>query len=533
MARIPVYGGPQVEQQALRTVEQRPIDVSSGTRALGQAIGAVADLGDKIVRRDAEIEVNDIDAKLTAGWLEWDAQARRQYQGQNVGEYEVKAREWWDKARGEYTGKASPLAQRALGQVMLRKQTQALGSVLGHVNTEKERFADQQAEAAAQNTIELGIDSNDPAGAAARVRSIAAEKGQRKGWDTDMIQAEQQRLLGTLHLSYITRLVDTNQVDRAVQYASDKNVAAEIPATAQVKVEELLRNAKNDQEASRFAMKHANLPLSEQLAKAAELPADVREKADVYIRQNHAVVRAAQQEREQAASDEAWQMVGQGRRVPESTLMRMNGRERVQLQDYLKERSKKAAEGTPVKTNPAEMGRLLDMARDNPDEFKKLRMEPLSLKLAQSDLEQIAALQRRMLKPETEKDALTVVQQIGSYARPMKPKQRQQFESAALAEVVKFQAENNRAPNQAERTELFDALAVKAVLEDDFLWFDLEKPVYQLTPEERTRARIPAPIPGATPAPAAAPVRVKTVEEARKLAPGTRFIDPQGVERIR
>ena len=48
----------------------------------------------------------------------------------------------------------------------------------------------------------------------------------------------------------------------------------------------------------------------------------------------------------------------------------------------------------------------------------------------------------------------------------------------------------------------------------------------------------PPPQPGARPAPAGAaprgsPVRVQTIEEARALPPGTRFIDPNGVERVR
>ena len=239
------------------------------------------------------------------------------------------------------------MAQR-VGQALGRKRAQALGSVFSHVNAEKDRFADQQAEAAATTTIEFGVDTGDATSAAARVRQIAAEKGARKGWDTNMVEAEQQRLLGTLHLSMIQYLADRDPAKAAAYYVQNKG---EIPATAQARVEQVLQGEAENQQAKTLAAKNAGKPLAEQIAAGADLPPKVREKYQLEVRNNHAMVKAAQAEQEAAASDEAWQLVGKGRRVPETVLVRMNGRERVQLQDHLTMRAKQAAEGTKVKTN--------------------------------------------------------------------------------------------------------------------------------------------------------------------------------------
>lgn len=495
MPRVPAYEGPQVQTRALSTPAQSAPDVSSGLQAASRALGQVAQIAERRVLDQVQAEADTADAEISSGWLTWDAEARRKYQGANIGEYEAEAAKWWDKARETYGQNLTPAARERVGQALARKRTSALGAVASHSANVREQWADSQAEAAAQTTIEFGIDTGDTAGAAARVRQIAAEKGSRKGWSTEMVQAEQQRLLGTLHLSYITRLAQSNPEKARAYYDANKG---EIPGAAQARVEEVLKAEGDNQFASQFAAKHAGMPLAEQLAKAGEISdPERREKTLQQVRNAHAQVQQAQREREQAASDEAWQMVGQGRRVPEATLMRMNGRERVQLQDYLRDRAKAAASGSAPKSDPAFLASLYDMARDNPDQFKQIRMEAIALKVSGSDMEQLAKLQRDMREPAKEKDSLTLMQHVGAYSKDIRvPFQRQQFEAAALREVALFQEKNNRPPNQKERTEILDALITDSVIEDSFLWFDKTKPTYQMTPEERAKA-VPARKPAA------------------------------------
>lgn len=490
MPQVPVYGGNKVQEQALRPVYQRAPDVSSGLQQVARGVGQVADAMDAKARRDAEIEVNDIDARLTAGWLEWDAQARRQYQGQNVGEYEAKAKEWWEKARGEYAPTASPLAQQALGQVLGRKRNQALGSVLGHVNAEKDRFADQQAEAAAQTTIEFGIDTGDTAGAGARVRAIAAEKGARKGWTTEMVQAEQQRLLGTMHLAYITRLAENNPEQATAYFEANK---AEIPATAQVKVEQVLKGERDNQFATQFAAKHATLPLSEQLAKAAEITdPERREKALQQIRNNHAMVEQAKREREGAASDQAWQLASQGKRVPETVLMQMNGRERAQLKDWLREKSKQAAAGTPVKTDWG----VYQEVRERIVAGEKVNMAPYSLKIAPSEMEKLIDLQTQAGTAGKQDSMLTDAQRLDQALTGLGIDKKREPEAAGLlaAEIdrrvrAESAAKGGKDLTADEKQKVIDAVVMDQVYVDEW-GSDPRKPLALLTPEELSKAYV-------------------------------------------
>lgn len=441
---------------------QRTPDVSSGLQSTSRALGQVGqDIEQRIVR-DAEAEANSVDSKITAEWLNWDAENRPKYQGQNADEYATKAKEWWDKTAASTANTVGGLASRRLADVMPRKQNQAMASVLSHVGSLKEQFADNSAEAAAQTAIEFGIDTGAVTGAREEIRKISAQRGARKGWTTEMVQVDQQRLLGTLHLSYITRLSESDPTAAQKYYEQNKT---EIPGAAQNRVEQVLKGELDNQFALKFSAENAGMPLDEQLRKAAEI-ADPgrREKAIQQIKVNQGLVKAAQQEREQRAADSAWQMVGQGRRVPEAVLGTMDGRERVQLQDYLRQRAEHAAtQGRkPVATDPAAHAALWELATRDPEAFKKERLQAHSMKLSQGDLEQLYKMQQGMLNPKGEKDVISwnnkVTARIDMLKMSKDDVKRGTFRTAAQREFEKFQTVNGKAPSQQQEDEILDRL---------------------------------------------------------------------------
>lgn len=496
MPRVPTYDGPQVADRPLQPVLQGPIDASSGTRALGQTIAGLGDTLDRAQRRDAEAEANTIDTEVTAGWLEWDAAARRKYQGANAREYETEAAKWWDDARAKYGASASPLARQQVGQALGRKRNQAMASVSGHVGTELERHADQQAEAAAQTTIEFGIDQGDPAGAAARVRQISAEKGARKGWTTEQVQAEQQRLLGTLHLAYITRLADTDAA-KARAYAEANK--AEIPAAAQVRLDQVLKGSEDNQFADQFAARVAAKPLADQLAAAAEIQdPQRREKTLLSIRQNHAMVKEAQREREAGAADQAWQLVGQGRRVPELTLLQMDGRARVQLQDYLRERAKQAASGEKVKTD---WETYIDL-RTKLAAGEQVDLRPYTTRIAGPQMEQLLDIQTKAKDPKSPKQdsMFTDEQRINNALqglgidRHSKNKAQQDAAGQFAAEVdrrvrAESAAKGGKDLTADEKQRVIDGITMDKVYVDEW-GRDPEKPLALLTPDQLGKAYV-------------------------------------------
>jgi hypothetical protein len=521
MPQVPLYEGPQVRTQALQPVFGRTPDVSSGTQALARAAGVIGEVADREATRRAETEANRIDDEITRGWLEWDAANRPKYRGQNVEQYQAEATKWWDDAKTSYAGNASPMAQARVGQVLGRKRNQAFGSVSSYVNSEKERFADDRSEAAAQSSIEFGVDTGDTAGAAARVRQIAAEKGARKGWTTELVQAEQQRLLGTLHVTHIQRLVERDAAKAQAYYDANKG---EIPATAQPRVEQVLKGEADNQFATQFAARVATKPLSEQLAEAATIEDPTRrDKALTQIRNNQAMVKAAQQEREAAASDQAWQLVGQGKKVPETLLAQMDGRNRVQLQDYVKEKAKQAATGTPVKTDWAT---YID-AREKLAAGEKVNLVALTTKVAPAQIEQLLDIQTKTRTPSKAPEVATSEQQLAAFTRSLDLKGENvgKFQSAAYDLFNEHLKRTGKEPTYDEREKIMRDLNREIVTKPGFLW-DTKDPAFKADREVRNKAL------GVGAAPAA-PVRITSTEEWARLPKGTVYIDPQGNQRTK
>lgn len=528
MPQIPVYGGQQIATAPLRPAFQSTPDVSSGTRALAAGLNDVADAADRIQKRDDEARANQIDAEVGAGWLQWDAENRRKYQGQNAGDYQAAAADWWKKTAETYGKDLSPGARQMVSPALMRKQAAALGAVSTYIGAEKERWADDQSEAAAHTTIDLGVDTDDTTGAAARVRQLVAEKGARKGWSTEQVQADQQRLLGTLHLAYITRTADSDPTKAQAYYDANKG---EIPAAVQAKVETMLKGETDNQFAQQFAAKHAGLPLADQLAKAGDIAdPERRKKTLATVRENYALVKAAQQERESAAADEAWQLVGQGKRVPESVLIRMDGRARVQLQEHLADRARAAANrDAVVKTD---WNTYIDL-REKLAAGEKVDLRPYAgTKIGPAQMEQLLDIQTKVVK---DKEVATSQQQLSAYAAQLKlPKDTLgMFQSAAQAEFDAFKASHSgRLPSFKERQEILDRL----VMERDNEWWQFStKRAFEMSADERAEAKLKpsSKIRSESTAAMTGPVRVDSVEEARALPKGTRFIDPQGIERIR
>ena len=488
MAQVPVYGGTQVRSNALQPVQQQQVDVSSGLRATGAALAQVGDAADRIAGRQIETEANRIDTEVTAGWLQWDAENRPKYQGQNADAYKTDAEKWWSDRKGQYS-EADAAARGRIGQALARKQNQALGAVYGHVNAEKERYADQLSEASAMTTIEFGVDTGDTAGAAARVRQLSAEKGARKGWSTELVQADQQRLLGTLHLTAIQKMVERDPAGAELYYQANKK---EIPAAAEARVEQLLKAEGENQQAKQLALKNAGLPLAEQLSAGADLSPVTREKYLTEVRNNYTLRKAVDAERETAASDEAWQAIGAGRRVPESVLMRMNGRERVQLQEHIVDRARLAASqangGAAVKTDWAT---YID-TREKLAAGEAVDLRLLTTKIAAPQLEQLLDIKTRTSDPKKAPEVATSEQQLSAFTRQigLQGERVGQFQSAAYDRFNMHLKAKGKEPTYEERQVILDQLTKDVVTSKGLIW-DSKAPAYQAPKTVRDAAMAP------------------------------------------
>lgn len=486
MPQVPVYGDTQVRTDALRPVMQRTPDVSSGARALAQGLGDVGETIDRIDLRNAQAKASETEAKITSDWLQWDAENRNKFRGANADGYAPAAEEWWKKAAEAAGQELSPRAKTLASQSLRSKQIQAMGNVLSFSTAEKERHADETYSADVATTIQFGVTSGDVAGTAQQIREKAAVVGARKGWTTEQVQAEAGKNLSAMHLAQITKLASTDATAAQAYYDTNKG---EVNFAQQARVEEVLKGEMDNQFATQEAARLADKPLSEQLAEAAKITdPQRREKTITQMRNNHALVKAAEQEAQGRAADQAWQLFAQGRKIPEAILSQMDGKERAQLQESQRTRAERLAAGRQVKTNPVNLAKVYDMMRDDPEGFKKLKMGSLTESFSTTDIEQIARIQRDMLKPDTAKDVATTTQLMSTYTGGWKAEKKAGFESAAYDELHREEKAKGRPLNYEEKKKVLDRLILSGeVLSGSVFLPDPNKQFYEATPEERSR----------------------------------------------
>ncbi len=519
MPQIPVYDGPQVKVRALQPVMQRTPDVSSGLQSLARTAQGIGQIADRVVNQQADIEAFSAQERILKAQNDWEVEARRVAQGEKAVGYRQQVEDWWKTVREQEFSKLSPMAQARVSKALsasYRASVEAAGNYerqqveIGARSKLNGSLAQLQTQAikagavGAPAVVQAGIDT---------IRAFGRERG------VD-VTPEITKFTSGVHLNLIEGMASQNAAEARRYFNENRD---QIDSGTWDRVEELIKASGDNQFATQFAAERASLPLSEQLAEAGKITdPERREKALQQIRNNHALVQQAQREREQAASDEAWQLVGSGRRVPETVLMRMNGRERVQLQDYLRDRAKQAAAGTPVKTDWAT---YIDL-REKLAAGEKVDLRPYALKIAGPQMEQLLDIQTRRNDPKKAPEVASAEQQIGAYIDQMelggtkKAEERGKFKAAAQDLFNEHLKRTGKEPTFDERQKILDQLTVEVVTKPGWLW-DTKGKAFEL-PREQLRQQATG-----------AARRVTTLEEARALPPGTRFIDPNGIERIR
>lgn len=490
MPLVPTYE-PRVREQALEGGFQRAPDAGRDLMQAGEAMMRVADVVDRIDLRDAQAKAFDAEAKITSEWLQWDGQARQKYRGQNVDGYAQAAEEWWKKAAETYGKELDPRARTLVNKSLAEKRLQAINSVGTFVNAEKERHADEAYAADILTTIQFGVTTGDVAGVARQIREKAAVLGARKGWTTEQVQAEALKNLSNLHLAQVTKLAEVNPDAAQAYYDANK---AEIKFEYQPRIEQVIKGEADNKFASQFAASVANKPLGDQLAEAAKIEdPERREKTLTQIRNNYALVKQAEQERENAAADQAWQLFAQGKRIPEAILAQMPGRERVQLQESMRARAERLATGRSVNTD---MATYIDL-RERLAAGERVDLRAYMEKISPSDMEKLIDIQTAVKKGGSQQDGmLSDEARINNALVGLGIDKKKDPESAMrltteidrrVREASMVKGDKPLTPD--EKQKIIDSVVMDKVYVDKW-GTDPQKPVSMLTPEEMQGAYV-------------------------------------------
>lgn len=527
MATVPIYQPNQVRDQALQGGYQQEIDVTKNTKALAQGLGVAGQMLDRVATRDAEAASNTVDTKIAAGWLKWDAENRSKYQGEKAGEYTAAAEDWWGKAAQTYGSTLDTMAKGMVSNSLNRRQAASLGQVAQFVEAEKEKHIEEVYTANVSTTIQFGVTSGDVAGAAERLKELVAGKGGRKEWKTQQVQDENLKHLSQLHTAQIAKLIDQpGGAIAANEYYTEHK--AEVGFAQQSKIEQVIKAEGDNQFANTEAVRLRTLPPKQQKAELLKITDPIRlEKTQLQMRNLENIDNQAQAAIEKRFSDQAWQLAGQGKKVPEAILASMDGRERVQLQEHL--RSKAERGNVAVKTN---WGVYID-ARERLAAGEEIELRALTEKIAPAQMEQLLDL--KTSGKGNNASIATAEQQMSTYIDKMKiggsknAEKRGQFKSAAQDMFNEHLKRTGKKPSFEERRDILDMLTTEVVTSKGWVYDDTA-PAYTL-PREKQISKLPGGGP-TTFSPNALP-RVKTLAEARALPPGTHFLDANGVERIR
>lgn len=492
MPTVPIVQGPSVREAPLQGGFLDVPDVSSGLRSLAGGLNDVSNFAQKVAVDQETQRAYATDTKIKGDWITKDADLRKTYRGSNVAGYQEEVAKFWDEAQSTATESLGPLGKQMVSTSLANARTQALQSSTNYFTGEVDRAQNESFVASKAVERQRGLTDGRPEAIAASAEILKqrnAAQGALKGWGTEQLQAANLHDLSELYGEYIATLAPNNPAAAKAVFDAHRE---DIDAARHGVIERTLTGELQNQQARQTAVSLATKPLADQLTEVAKInDPNLREKTLVAVKENHGLLKAAQQQKESDAADAAWQMVGKSQRVPEVTLAQMDGKGRVQLQDYLRTRAEHmAAEGTkPVKTDPVTHAALWDKMLNDPEGFKTERISSYAFKLSGSDLEQLMTQQKSMRNPK-DTNVATLEQQVSAAASSIKldKDKRGTFAAAVFAETDAATKDKGKALDFKERQAIVDRLALQGEVRSGS-WYlpDPNKRLYEVAPTDRSR----------------------------------------------
>ncbi len=536
MPQVPTYDGPQVRTQALQPVFQRTPDVSSGTQAIARGLGQVTEELDRKIVRDAQDEAFKLELQIRTDWQKQRAALRNQYKGELADQYKTAADEWWAKAPETYGKAASPMARqmatRSIGQYALQSEADTLGYVEGEKKRSREINFRTLQDGIVSEAGQLVTPENARALAATtaqRLNDNAIAYAVGEGQNSDFGKGLAREQLNRFHADVALALANQpNGAAAAQAYLSE--FGKDIPLAVRTRVDGTIKAAANEQEGVATGRRLAALPYEQRKAELDKITnPDVLKIAQQTIDGEETRRLAALRQVSDQMEGNLMLQVQQGR-PPKAAeieqLRQVDPKAAARVQQAINAERKAAAaaaKGEPIKTDWAT---YID-ARERLAAGEKINLIGLKDRIAPAQMEQLLDIQTKAKNPSKAPEVASSEQQLGAFTTSLdlKGENLGKFKAAAYDMFNEHLKRTGKEPTFEERDKIMRDLNREIVTKPGWLW-DTKEPAFKAEPETRRRALT-------APAAPTAPLRVKNVEEARALKPGTVFIDPQGVERIR
>lgn len=262
------------------------------------------------------------------------------------------------------------------------------------------------------------------------IRATVGEMAQAHGWDDKVRESKLVEALSPMHDGVIAGMVDAGRADLARQYydehAPTMSVAVRAKAMNLIEAGDFERKTQDAAEAI-YAMADGNA--TEALKLAREQYSGKDEDAIVTrIKTLDAEETTLRERAQRDASDAAWGMYADGKRIPASVWASMDGRDKVALRRTMRAEAEARAAGTTIKTDPNVYYALSIAAATDPN-FKGEDLRRYADKLSPGDFRHFVDLQAKTQKPEEQGAIVTINTQKTQTARAagLKTEQAAQF----------------------------------------------------------------------------------------------------------
>lgn len=461
------------------------------TGQLGRELDSASESLDRIALRDANREAFTAESELKKQWIDFSTELQKSRQGVNAKGVAQEAEKWWTESSAKRSeGLTSARAKQMVKMSAERLKLSAMNEFAGFETNQLEAASGAAFTATVDSSIESAAANPTPENIALHRGAATAAIKQRaveKGWDTAVVNNALLAADSKMNVAVFNGLLRKNNIGGAEQFLETNR--ARIDSRVADDLDAKLKPLKLDQAASVFAQQVSALPFEEQIKKVNEIKeADLRSRAVNIVKENNALQRAAQADREKAVSDAVWQRVAQGAarsQLPADMLAQMDGRERIQLNEHYRaqaERMKRESEGKAIKTDLRTYEELVNLPAD---QFLRTRLSAFQDKIGRGDLEKLIDRQAKLRNPDTANTVATTEQQMGSYsgALGLKDEKAGAFRKAAYDEFSAFNKANKREPTYDERQKILDRLTMQS----DGGWFGASKRYFQLPNEPKAR----------------------------------------------
>lgn len=499
MPTVPSYGGPQVQQAPLRggenTTRAVPTAAGSTASAVGGALTGLGEVGDRIQERRDLDEAFRVETKVLADYSAFEQNLRKTRRGAAAKDVTNDVDQWWSKLDETYGQDVSPRVKQLTMKSLARARAQSLESVGRYQMAEEDRAQVQSFNSVNGTEIQNAITNGKPEVIASAKEKIAASVnafGATRGWTAEDAAAEKLKWFNMLNIQAVEGMVDANPKAARAYFEANRS---EIDSAHHKRLDDMIERKVTDRAATENAAKWAALPFEEAMTKANEITdPEEKRKTVAAVKELQSEKNIAMQLAERQASDTVWQLVANNvplSKLPEAVLSRMNGRERVQVNDYYaaeRRRREAEAKGHDIKTDPTVYGQVLDLLRADP---RGTRPEAFA-GLSRADVRSLQNHRDALLgaKPGKEAEVASTEQQMGTYLNTMdlKGEKKGAFQKAAYDEFEAYRKATGKEPTYEERKKILERLSLPGeVLSGSWYKNDPNMRLFEATPEQRAK----------------------------------------------